>query len=103
MGESSREHRLTIGDLTERTGVPRATLRSWESRYGFPRPLRLPGGHRRYAEPDVAAVLEVLRHRGLGLGLKAAVRRATITPFPSRSIYADLRRRHPELTPQPLP
>src|SRR5215218_2366554 len=93
---------LTISDLAERTGVPPATLRSWESRYGFPRPIRLAGGHRRYAERDVAAVLDVLRHRGSGLALEAAVRRTTSTPPQSRSLYAELRRRHPELTPQPL-
>jgi MerR family transcriptional regulator, light-induced transcriptional regulator len=93
---------LTISDLAERTGVPPATLRSWESRYGFPRPIRLAGGHRRYAERDVAAVLEVLRHRGSGLALEAAVRRSTTEPLQSRSIYAELRRRHPELTAQPL-
>src|SRR5919107_1484250 len=56
---------LTISDLAERTGVAQATLRSWEARYGFPRPARLAGGHRRYAEEDVAAVEEVLRHRDL--------------------------------------
>jgi DICT domain-containing protein len=93
---------LTISDLAERTGVPPATLRSWESRYGFPRPTRLAGGHRRYAEPDVAAVLAVLRHRDSGLALEAAVRRATTESFQSRSIYAELRRRHSELTPQLL-
>lgn len=102
MVPSPRTNLLTISDLTERTGVPAATLRSWESRYGFPRPIRLPGGHRRYAEPDVAAVLEVLRHRDSGLGLKAAVRRATAESLQSRSIYAELRRRHTELTPQLL-
>ena len=93
---------LTIGDLAERTGVPPATLRSWEARYGFPRPVRLAGGHRRYAERDVAAVLDVLRHRGSGLALEAAVRRTTSEPPRSRSLYAELRRQHPELTPQPL-
>ena len=93
---------LTISDLAERTGVPPATLRSWELRYGFPRPLRLAGGHRRYAERDVTAVLEVLQHRGSGLALEAAVRRTTSEPLQSRSLYAELRRRHPELTPQPL-
>ncbi len=93
---------LTISDLAERTGVPPATLRSWESRYGFPNPVRLAGGHRRYAEPDVAAVLEVLRHRGSGLALEAAVRRATTASFRPRSMYAELRREHPELTPQLL-
>ncbi len=93
---------LTISDLAERTGVPPATLRSWEARYGFPRPIRLPGGHRRYAEGDVAAVLEVLRHRDSGLALEVAVRRGSTEPTQTRSLYAELRRRHPELTPQPL-
>lgn len=102
MAPSPQNHLLTISDLAERTGVPPATLRSWESRYGFPRPIRMAGGHRRYAEPDVAAVLEVLRHRSSGLALEAAVRRATTESVQSRSIYAELRRRHTELTPQLL-
>ncbi len=93
---------LTIGDLADRTGVAPATLRSWESRYGFPLPSRLNGGHRRYSEHDVETILEVLHHRDSGVPLEAAVRRATIESIPSRSIYADLRRRHPELTPQLL-
>lgn len=90
---------LTIGDLAERTGVPPATLRSWESRHGFPRPVRLAGGHRRYAEPDVAAVLEVLRHRDSGLALEAAVHRVTAGGPTARSVHAQLRRRYPELVP----
>lgn len=102
MGLSPGNRLLTISDLAERTGVPPATLRSWESRYGFPQPIRLAGGHRRYAERDVAAVLEVLRHRDSGLALEVAVRRASTEPLQSRSLYAELRRRHPELTPLPL-
>ena len=94
---------LTISELAERTGVAPATLRSWESRYDFPRPVRLPGGHRRYAETDVEAVREVLRHRGAGLGLGAAVRRARVEPARAGSVYAELRRRHPELAPLLLP
>jgi MerR family transcriptional regulator, light-induced transcriptional regulator len=93
---------LTIRDLAERTGVAPATLRSWESRYGFPQPSRLAGGHRRYAEQDVASVLEVLRQRDSGVSLEAAVRRASTEPLQSKSLYAELRRRHPELVPQPL-
>jgi len=102
MSPPPRTDLLTIGDLAERTGVPPATLRSWETRYGFPRPIRLPGGHRRYAEPDVTAVLEVLRHRGAGLALEAAVRRVRTDSPQTRSVYAELRRRHPELSPQLL-
>jgi DICT domain-containing protein/predicted DNA-binding transcriptional regulator AlpA len=101
--ESSPGNRLlTISDLAERTGVPPATLRSWESRYGFPRPVRLSGGHRRYAERDVAAVLDVLRHRESGLALEAAVRRTATEPLHSRSLFAELRRHHPELPAQSL-
>lgn len=94
---------LTISDLAQRTGVPQATLRSWESRYGFPRPVRLAGGHRRYAEQDVAAVEEVLRHRRSGLSLEAAVRRIASAATPeTMSLFAELRRRHPDLKPQLL-
>lgn len=83
--------------------MPQATLRSWESRYGFPRPVRLPGGHRRYVESDVVAVEEVLRHRAGGLGLEAAVRRATATAATAAtSLYGELRRLHPDLTTQYL-
>ena len=98
-------HSLTISDLAERTGVPAATLRSWEARYGFPVPARLPGGHRRYSEPDVDSVREVLRHRETGLGIEAAVRRVETGRAPtiqSRSVFAELRRAHPTLTPQLL-
>lgn len=102
MASSPGDNLLTISDLAERTGLSPATLRSWESRYGFPRPARLPGGHRRYAEADAVVVREVLRHRDAGLGLEAAVRRATATRLMSPSVHAELRRRHPELTPQLL-
>lgn len=93
---------LTIGDLASRTGVPIATIRSWESRYGFPTPSRQPGGHRRYAESDVAAVEEVVRHRNAGLALGTAVRRVTSGGIRSRSVFAELRRLHPELPPRVL-
>jgi methanogenic corrinoid protein MtbC1 len=39
---------LSIGALSRATGVATATLRTWEQRYGFPRPLRRPSGHRLY-------------------------------------------------------
>ena len=93
---------LTISDLAHLTGVPSATLRSWESRYGFPAPSRLPGGHRRYARSDVDAVLEVVRHRRGGLSLEAAVHRVAAEPLVTGSVFAELRRRHPELKPQVL-
>jgi DNA-binding transcriptional MerR regulator len=37
-------------------GVSPNTLRSWERRYGFPRPLRSPGGHRQYALAEIESL-----------------------------------------------
>lgn len=37
-------------------GVSPNTLRSWERRYGFPRPDRSPGGHRQYALAEIEAL-----------------------------------------------
>jgi DICT domain-containing protein len=100
--EASSGVTLSIGDLAHRTGVPISTLRSWEKRYGFLRPDRRAGAHRRYSEADVEAVLEVLAHRRGGLSLAAAVQRADAPPVRSRSVFAELRRRHPALRPQVL-
>ena len=94
---------LSISELAARTGVPAATLRSWEARYGFPRPQRLAGGHRRYAEDDVALVAEILRHRASGLNLPMAIDRAGARVHDvAPSLFAGLRRRSPELVPQVL-
>lgn len=97
------EGALAIGELSRRTGVPQATLRSWETRYGLPRPRRLPGGHRRYDESAVRQVERVLAHRAAGLGTEAAVSRvAAEGQAVSPSVFAALREHHPELTPQRL-
>jgi len=57
---------LSIGDLSEKTGVPPNTIRSWERRYGVPRAHRLDSGHRRYPSGEVER-LRLLR-RALTLG-----------------------------------
>ena len=67
---------LTTAQLAQLTGLSAGTLRMWESRHGFPAPARLPGGHRRYSERDVALVREVLHLREQGLSLTAAIERA---------------------------
>jgi len=41
-------------------GVSPNTLRSWERRYGFPRPHRTAGGHRQYQLADVEALRRAL-------------------------------------------
>jgi DNA-binding transcriptional MerR regulator len=41
-------------------GVSTNTLRSWERRYGFPRPRRSSGGHRRYSIEEIQALRQTL-------------------------------------------
>ena len=41
-------------------GVSPNTLRSWERRYGFPRPRRSPGGHRQYALGEIESLRATL-------------------------------------------
>jgi MerR family transcriptional regulator, light-induced transcriptional regulator len=94
---------LSIGELARRTEVPAATLRSWEDRYAFPRPHRLAGGHRRYDQADIGLIEAVVRLRASGMSLSAAIAQATSAAAqPEPSVFAGVRRRHPELLPQVL-
>lgn len=94
---------LSTAQLAERTGVPAGTLRMWESRYEFPTPLRLPGGHRRYSVHDVEQIREVARLRAEGLSMTAAIQRVRQSARPTPvSVFAGLRERHPELSPAVL-
>ncbi|WP_432476667.1 DICT sensory domain-containing protein [Nocardioides sp. GXQ0305] len=91
---------LTIGELAEHTGLSTQLLRTWETRFGFPEPTRLPSGHRRYTGADVRAVRRVLEERDRGTRLEQAIgvaRRAEDATH-TGSVYASLSLRHPELT-----
>jgi hypothetical protein len=45
---------LSIGDICSETGLSADVVRVWERRYGFPAPVRLPSGHRRYRREDLS-------------------------------------------------
>jgi DICT domain-containing protein len=93
----------SIGELARRTQVPAPTLRSWEDRYGFPRPHRLAGGHRRYDDGDVARIEAVLRLRASGMSLQAAISQVASQPEDAEpSVFAGLRRRYPAFAAQAL-
>jgi DNA-binding transcriptional MerR regulator len=47
------EPTYSLGAVTRLTGLSPHVLRAWERRYGVVRPLRTPGGTRRYREVDV--------------------------------------------------
>jgi DICT domain-containing protein/predicted DNA-binding transcriptional regulator AlpA len=94
---------LSIRDVVARTGVSAATLRVWESRYGFPVPERLPSGHRRYTRADCDAIARVLAERARGVALHAAIERVRSMPADADpSLFAALRRARPQLAPQVL-
>jgi DNA-binding transcriptional MerR regulator len=92
---------LAIGEVAAQTGVPIATLRVWETRYGVPAPNRLASGHRRYSQRDVDVIKAALEARASGLSLPAALERARASAeaAPPASIYAGLRRERPGLQP----
>ncbi len=90
----------TPREVARRTGLSPATLRIWEERYGFPRPERLPSGHRRYATEEVERLLEVVRERDEGRSLPSAVERVlSAEPARDESVFAGLRRKRPGLIP----
>jgi DICT domain-containing protein len=90
---------LSISEVSRRTGIPVAGLRNWEQRYGLPRPRRSAGGQRRYTEADCELLAEVLRRRADGLSLPAAMAQAMAAArnSPGPSIFAGVRRQHPDL------
>jgi DNA-binding transcriptional MerR regulator len=60
--------RLSISEVSQRTGVPAHRLRQWEDRFPQLRPKRNRVNRRRYSEDDVAIVRrikELLRHEGM--------------------------------------
>src|SRR6476661_1829425 len=95
---------LTIREVAARAGVPAGTLRMWEERHGFPKPHRLPSGHRRFSEEQVEQVRAVVAAREDGLSLPAAIDRVSGAPQERReSLYGLLRLRRPELAPELIP
>lgn len=51
----------TIGSVSIETGISKDILRKWESRYGFPRPVRHANGRRIYPLEQVARLTELKR------------------------------------------
>ena len=61
---------VSIGGLSRATGVPIETLRTWEQRYGFPKSVRRPSGHRQFAVANVERIRRIAGalERGLRAG-----------------------------------
>jgi len=61
---------LRTSEAADYLNVSPSTLRSWERRFGFPRPLRSPGQHRIYTMAELDALRDALAG---GLGVSSAV------------------------------
>jgi DNA-binding transcriptional MerR regulator len=65
---------MTLKAVSRRTGIPAATLRTWEHRYGFLRPQRSPTGYRLYGEAEIARIEQVKYLVGQGIRIGAAMK-----------------------------
>jgi PAS domain S-box-containing protein len=74
---------LTLKAVSSRTGIPAATLRTWERRYSFTRPARSESGYRLYGEDDIARILQVKSLVKQGMRISTAV--ATLMETMNRS------------------
>jgi len=72
----SNEQLWPMGAVTRRTGIGEHTLRAWERRFGFPKPLRLASGHRRFSGDQVQHLLLIAR------ALESGYRAGDIVPLP---------------------
>jgi PAS domain S-box-containing protein len=65
---------LTLKAVSRRTGIPAATLRTWEHRYGFMHPRRSPSGYRLYGNEEIARIERVKYLVGKGVRVGVAMK-----------------------------
>lgn len=74
--EKMKKQLWPMGAVTRRTGIGEHTLRAWERRFGFPTPLRLTSGHRRFSGDQVQHLILIAK------ALDAGYRAGDIVPLP---------------------
>lgn len=72
---------LSIGVVARQTGLDISTLRKWESRYGFPQPVRRDSGQRSYRTEDVTALQAARRRIAAGEQVGKVIRSLTVPSF----------------------
>jgi len=77
--------RYTVRSVAEHVGVPIATLRSWNQRYGIGPPHHNPGRHRLYSETDIALVQQMRQLIAAGASPGSAARAALDLVVPPRA------------------
>lgn len=80
----------TVRVVAERLGVPTATLRSWNQRYGIGPSDHSPGRHRLYSETDIAVARRMYELIIEGASPRSAARTAIDSIRPTRGDSATL-------------
>src|SRR5690242_7467625 len=80
----------TVRVVAERLGVPTATLRSWNQRYGVGPSEHSPGRHRLYSETDIAVARRMYELIVEGASPRSAARTAIDSLRPARGDSAAL-------------
>lgn len=75
---------LTIGEVSEITGVNTVTLRAWQRRFGLVIPQRSPKGHRLYTEQNVAQIVAITRWLDKGVAI------SKVKPLLSQTVVAEV-------------
>jgi DNA-binding transcriptional MerR regulator len=81
----------TIGEVSERTGVPQHVLRYWEGRFPELKPVTRAGGRRYYRPEDVALVERIdalLKREGYTIrGVQQLLSGGAATPVAADPMY----------------
>ena len=86
---ASRRGKYRIQTVAEMTGIPAATLRAWERRYGIPSPERSSSSYRLFSDHDVSSIrkLKELCDEGMAPAeaarMVARIQEASNTPVDS--------------------
>jgi MerR family transcriptional regulator, light-induced transcriptional regulator len=88
----STQQTFPIRTVCALTGLNPITLRAWERRYGFIKPIRTPGGHRLYTQQNVDQLNRAVAMLERGISIGSAARALRGTPAPSTTdVWAALR------------
>jgi len=90
--QDSTQQAFPIRTVCALTGLNPVTLRAWERRYGFIKPVRTPGGHRLYTQEHVDQINRAVAmlERGISIGSAARALRGTVAPS-GTDVWAALR------------
>ncbi|MBW9263798.1 MAG: cobalamin B12-binding domain-containing protein [Candidatus Thiodiazotropha sp. (ex. Lucinisca nassula)] len=64
----------SIGLISSLTGVKEATLRKWESRYGYPDPERSDSGRRYYSQTHLSNLISIKEQVDTGIPIRKAIK-----------------------------